>query len=273
MKTLGIAIIMQDNLEETLRWAKSSGFDNCQLQIWNMDYLCKGHAEYVKGLLDSCGMEVTGLWCGWHGPIKWDFAEGPSILGIVPPEYRVSRTRNLLDGAEYARVLGIKDIITHLGFVPTNCRDVNYTGVVSTLRYITAELKKQGQNFLMETGQEPPIVLLRLIEDVGSDNLFINYDPANLMMYGSANPVDGLEVLEKYIRSVHIKDGSYPRKGHELGLEYPIGKGEVDFPRFMGKLKMMGYEGPLSVEYEIEAGNERQKQEIIEGKEYVEQFL
>ena len=179
----------------------------------------------------------------------------------------------MLDGAEYARILGVRDVITHLGFVPTNCRDVNYTGVVSTLKYITAELKKHGQAFLMETGQEPPIVLKRLIEDVGTDNLFINYDPANLMMYGSANPVDGLDIVGEFVRSVHAKDGSYPKNGYELGREYPIGKGEVNFPEFIGKLKAMGYEGPISVEYEIEAGNERQKQEMIEGKRYLEKFL
>ena len=273
MKPLGIAVIMGEDLEETLGWAKDSGFHNCQLQLWDMSHLCREHAGYVKDLLEKLDMEVTGLWCGWHGPIKWDFAEGPSILGIVPPEYRASRIKNLLDGAAYARILGVKDIITHLGSVPTNCRDVNYTGVVSALRYITSELKKHGQNFLMETGQEPPIVLRRLIEDVGNDNLFVNYDPANLMMYGNANPVDGLNVLGQYVRSVHAKDGSYPETGYELGSEFPIGKGKVDFPGFIKKLKEIGYDGPVSVEYEIEAGNERQKQEIIEGKKYLESIL
>ena len=150
---------------------------------------------------------------------------------------------------------------------------MNDTGVVSALRYITSELKKHGQNFLMETGQEPPIVLRRLIEDVGNDNLFVNYDPANLMMYGNANPVDGLNVLGQYVRSVHAKDGSYPETGYELGSEFPIGKGKVDFPGFIKKLKEIGYDGPVSVEYEIEAGNERQKQEIIEGKKYLESIL
>ena len=193
MKPLGIAVIMGEDLEETLGWAKDSGFHNCQLQLWDMSHLCREHAGYVKELLEQLDMEATGLWCGWHGPVKWDFAEGPSILGIVPPEYRSSRVKNLLDGAEYARILGIRDIITHLGFVPTNCRDVNYTGVVSALRYITSELKKHGQNFLMETGQEPPIVLRRLIEDVGSDNLFVNYDPANLMMYGKRHQLSERE--------------------------------------------------------------------------------
>lgn len=85
MKPLGIAVIMGEDLEETLGWAKDSGFHNCQLQLWDMSHLCREHAGYVKDLLEKLDMEVTGLWCGWHGPIKWDFAEGPSILGIVPP--------------------------------------------------------------------------------------------------------------------------------------------------------------------------------------------
>jgi len=273
MNPLGIAIIMEDNLEQTLQWAKENGFTNCQLQLWNLDYLCREHAEHVKKLTESLGMEVTGLWCGWHGPVKWDFIEGPSVLGIVPMEYRATRIKNLLDGAEYARILGVKDIITHLGFVPLNCRDINYTGVVSALKYITSELKKYGQNFLMETGQEPPIVLRRLIDDVGSDNLFVNYDPANLLMYGNANPIDGLNVLGEFVRSMHAKDGSYPKKGYELGQEYPIGKGDVDFARLIQKLKEIGYDGPMSIEYEISAGDNKQKQEIIEGKVYLEQFL
>lgn len=90
MKPLGIAVIMGEDLKETLRWAKDNGFHNCQLQLWDMSHLCREHAGYVKDLLEQLDMEATGLWCGWHGPVKWDFAEGPSILGIVPPEYRSS---------------------------------------------------------------------------------------------------------------------------------------------------------------------------------------
>ncbi len=273
MRPLGIAAVIDGNLKETLGWAKEVGFSNCQLQLWNMEYLTESHAKSVKALADSFEMEITGLWCGWHGPIRWDFAEGPSVLGIVPPEYRASRTSNLLDGAAYARVLGVKDVITHLGFVPLNCRDEKYTGVVSTLKYITSNLKSHGQNFLMETGQEPPVVLKRLIDNVGADNLFVNYDPANLMMYGNANPIDGLAILGPYVRSVHAKDGSYPVNGYELGKEFPIGKGQVDFPRLIGKLKGLNYEGPISVEYEIEAGDKKQQQEIREGKEYLEKLL
>lgn len=273
MRQLGIAIIVKEDFEERLRWATEAGFTEGQLQIWNMEYLCEEHANRVKYLIEEYDFTVNGLWCGWHGPIQWDFAEGPSILGLVPADFRASRMKNLLDGAAYARVLGVKDIVTHLGFVPLNCRDINYTQLVSSLNYLTDELKKFNQNFLMETGQEPPVVLKRLIEDVRNDNLFVNYDPANLMMYGNSNPVDGLEILKDYIKSIHAKDGEYPQDGYHLGKERPIGKGDVDFPRFIRRLKELEYDGPISIEHEIEVENEEQKKEILEGKAYLDNLL
>lgn len=273
MKSIGIAIVVNENLEKTIKWAKLSGFTNCQLQIWDMELLSLKAAAQIRSLMECYDMEVTGVWCGWHGPICWDFKEGPSILGLVPTEYRASRTKNLLEGAAFARELGVKDIITHIGFVPLNCRDPLYTGLVSTLRYITKELHKYGQNFLMETGQEPPVVLKRLMEDVDAENLFVNFDPANLMMYGNANPVDAFDMLGNQVKSIHAKDGSYPVTGSELGLEYPIGQGEVDFKRLIKKILAIGYQGPISIEYEIEEWNEKQEQEILEGKAYLEKLI
>ena len=271
-KKLGIAIVIDEQFEDTLEWAVRLGFSNCQLQLWKMEWLNDERAEWVKECVERAGLEITGLWCGWRGPIRWDFAEGPSILGLVPPEYRAVRMEELLKGAAFARKLGVADVITHVGFVPLNCRDPLYTGLVSSVRYLAEELKRHGQNFLMETGQEPPIVLKRLMEDVGADNLYVNYDPANLMMYGNANPVDGLTILADKIRSIHAKDGSYPTCGRELGQEYPIGKGKVDFPRFFAQLKKANYQGPVSIEYEIE-GDSGRKQDILAGKEYLEQVI
>ena len=270
---LGLAISMQNDLPEKLTWAKENGFDEIQLQLWDMSHFCDEHAEMVKGLLAERQLKCTSLWCGWHGPISWTFTKGPEVLGLVPCEYRASRTKNLLEGARYARILGVKEIVTHLGFVPMNPMDRDYIGVVNALIYITDELKKYGQSFGMETGEEPPIVLKRLIEDVGSDNLFVNYDPANLMMYGNANPIDGLQTIGQYVRTVHAKDGSYPTTGYELGLEYPIGKGDVNMPKFIEALRKIGFDGTLFIEHEIEVGNSQQQQEILAGKEYLEKLL
>ena len=108
-----------------------------------------------------------------------------------------------------------------------------------------------GLGFWFETGQETPITLLRTIHDIGTDNLGINLDPANLLMYGKANPVDALDVFGQYVRGVHAKDGEYPTNGRQLGVEKPLGEGRVNFPALLTKLKALGFSGALTIEREI----------------------
>ncbi len=77
-------------------------------------------------------------------------------------------------------------------------------------KIISDVCKKYDMNLLFETGGESPITLLRLIEDVGTGNLFINLDPANILVYGYGNPVDAIDVFGKYVRNIHGKDGCVP---------------------------------------------------------------
>ena len=132
-------------------------------------------------------------------------------------------------------------------------------------------MKANGQNFLFETGQETPVTLKRLIEDTGEDNLGINLDPANLIMYGKANPVDALDVFGKYVMGVHAKDGKYPTDGHNLGCETKIGEGKVDFPSLIKKLKEIGYDGALTIEREI--SGEEQIKDIKESITYLNNII
>ena len=127
--------------------------------------------------------------------------------------------------------------------------------------------KRQGQNLLFETGQETPVTMLRCFEDVGTGNLYVNLDPANLILYGKSNPVDALCVFGGYVRGVHAKDGLYPVNGRELGTEVKIGTGRVDFPALVRSLSELGYEGSLTIEREIEG--EEQIRDILEAKEYL----
>ena len=132
-------------------------------------------------------------------------------------------------------------------------------------------VKANGQYFLFETGQETPVTLLRTIEDIGTDNLGINLDPANLILYGKANPVDALDVFGKYVRDVHAKDGLYPTDGKHLGRETPLGEGKVDFPRLIAKLREVGYDGSLTIEREI--SGEQQLKDILRGKALLEELI
>ena len=241
----------RESLKDNLLEAQRYGFHHIQLVSWDTALWTPEEANRLKKLLEETGITITAFWCGWEGPRVWDFIQGPETLGIVPTAWREVRVKNLLDGAAFARLLGVRDIITHAGFIPETPGDPNYPGVVSALRGLVSSYRQQNQNFLFETGQETPVTLLRCIEDVGLDNLFINLDPANLLMYGKANPVDALDVFGHLVRGVHAKDGLYPTDGKKLGRETKVGEGKVDFPKLIGRLKELGYDGSLTIEREI----------------------
>ena len=128
---------------------------------------------------------------------------------------------------------------------------------------------------MFETGQETPVTLKRAIQDIekdlGKGNVGINLDPANLIMYGKANPVDALEVFGEYVRGIHGKDGKYPTDGHYLGEEVPLGQGKVNYPAFIAKLKEVGYEGDITIEREI--SGEQQKKDIVAAKEILDKLI
>ena len=140
---------------------------------------------------------------------------------------------------------------------------------------IVEKCKENGQNFLFETGQETPVTLKRAIQDiekaVGKGNVGINLDPANLIMYGKANPVDALEVFGEYVMGIHGKDGKYPTDGHHLGDEVPLGQGKVNYPAFIAKLKEIGYQGDITIEREI--SGEEQKKDIRMAKELLDKLI
>jgi len=243
-------------------FAKVQGFGLkvCQLACWDMDLYTDETARRVVEQSKSSGVRVCALWSGYPGKHVWDFAEGPVCLGVVPPKLRESRVEALKKGADFARAIGAPAIITHCGFIPENLTDPEYPGVVQAIGEVGEYCEKLGLGFWFETGQETPVVLLRVIQDVGTKNLGVNLDPANLILYGKANPVDALDVIGRYIRNVHVKDGLYPTDGRSLGRETPVGSGKVDFPVLFRRLcGEFGYDGELIIEREIQEGEEQNR--------------
>ena len=173
--------------------------------------------------------------------------------------------------SDFAKMLGVQNVVTHAGFIPENPNDPDYIGLVQTVKHIAEHCKGNGQYFLFETGQETPITLKRAIHDIGLDNLGINFDPANLLMYGKANPIDALDIIGEYVRGVHAKDGDYPVNGKELGVEKSLGQGKVNYPAFISKLKKLGYEGAITIEREISGA--QQEADIIMAKKLLEELI
>jgi L-ribulose-5-phosphate 3-epimerase len=248
---LGVMTRLGHEIEEEIANVRHFGLPTCQVAAWELDHYSKENTDRIRRACDEHGVEVTTIWAGCPGPAVWNFVDGPATIGLVPPEYREMRVAALIAGAEFAAGLGVASITTHAGFLPENPKDPLYEGTVEALAKVAQHCRRLGLRFCFETGQETPITLLRVMTDIGTDNLGVNLDPANLLMYGKANPIDALDILGPYVRGVHAKDGEYPTVPGELGVEKPLGEGRVDFPKFVAKLKSFGYNGALTIEREI----------------------
>ena len=265
------------DLDAITKKTADMGFDTIQLGFH--DHACVYDPDLpgqVNAVMKKYGITISEVRARWTGPIFWDLKDGPATLGLVPPEYRAQRVEDILDWGAFAQKIGVKVISTHLGFIPSNPWHPDYMGTVDALGYICRKLKKSGMEFFIETGQEHPVCLMRLYEDIGGDidNLFINYDPGNLFVYGNANGMDAIDMFAPYIKEVHAKDGLYPTSGYKLGLQCKMGEGLVDFPLFIRKLKDFGFTGVLCIENEREREGlitaEQRYAEIVESKEYLE---
>jgi sugar phosphate isomerase/epimerase len=248
---LGVIAPLAHGPEQELRKARDFGLPTVQVVNWQPDLFSDEMAERVVAASAEYDVEVTTIWTGYPGPAVWNFYDGPVTIGLVPEQYRTERVTALKRGADFAVKVGVPSITTHVGFIPENPSNPLYPGVVDALREVVDYCRARDIAFCFETGQETPVVLLRVIEELGKDNLGINLDPANLLMYGKANPVDALDVFGQYVAGVHAKDGEYPTNGRDLGVEKPLGEGRVGFPQLIAKLKDLGYSGALTIEREI----------------------
>lgn len=227
------------------------GFSSCQVNSWNPEHWTDEMAEEIIKAAKENDIEMSAFWCGWQGPCVWSFYEGYKTLGLLPPEYREMRVKNLCDGADFAKKLGITDVATHMGFIPECPYDPEFEPMCDAIREVAEHLEANGQYLLFESGQETPTAMLRCFEQVGTSNLGVNFDTANLILYGKANPVDALDTIGKYVRNLHVKDGFYPTNGHDLGQMALLGEGKVDFEKLFARLKELNYTTYLTLECEL----------------------
>jgi len=265
---LGIILGISPDPDAAIRRVHELGFPTCQISVRDTD---AGTAAKLRKALDQYGVEATSAVATGPGPEVYDFYRGPLTIGLVPKQYRESRLARIKEISDFAKRAGISAVQTHCGFIPEDPNQPLYTEAVEAIRTVAQYCKNNGQQFRCETGQETPITLLRAMRDVGLDNVGVNFDCANLIMYGKADPVEALDVLGPLVQGVHAKDGLYPTDPKKLGEEVPIGAGKVRFGEVIAKLKKFGYRNPLTIEREI--SGEKQRQDILASKAYLEKLL
>ena len=265
---LGLIIGVEKDPDVTMRKLIDLGLFTAQLYVDDLD---PKNAARLRQSLDKNKIEATSLVVGGPGKEVWDFYGGPLTIGLVPRETRAARVAHMKEASDFAKLAGIPAVQSHCGFIPENPNDPVFKETVEAMRDVATYCKRNGQNFRYETGQETPITLIRAIRDAGVDNQGINFDLANLIMYGKANPVDAIELIGPYVQGIHAKDGIWPTNPRELGEEVPIGKGKVDFPRLIARLKDLNYGGAVTIEREV-SGPEQIK-DVREAKRYLEELI
>ncbi len=266
---IGVIIpLIPEQLEEKFKMMRELELDCCQLSSWYEPWRNDEVADLIVKLCREYKIDITCLWAGWSPLCFWNFYEGQETLGLVPVAFRQHRLAELQQAVGFGKKIGTTDLTTHVGFMPENPHDPNYHGVIAALKILCTDLKNADMYFNFETGQETPVTLLRAIEDIGTGNIGLNLDPANLILYGKANPCDAMDVFGDYVRGIHVKDGLYPTDGRHLGKETRVGDGKVNFPRLIQLLNEHGYKGHFTIEREIKEGEEQQR-DIIHARNLV----
>jgi L-ribulose-5-phosphate 3-epimerase len=188
--------------------------------------------------------------------------------GIVPDECWDHNRKIVFDAIDLASQLGVKYLEFHFGFLDMSERTYARK-LLDRAKLLADAAGQKNVTILMETGQETASTLRQFLEALSHPSLAVNFDPANMILYGKGKPVEAVEMLSPWIRHVHAKDARAAPVPGTWGTEVAWGDGEVNAKAFLGALKKAGYNGVLSVERE--AGDSRQK-DIVSAVERIRAF-
>jgi len=247
-----------------LEVVKELGIPTIQLHAPHQDTRT---AEKAKEFLARCAdsnIVITAVFGGFEGESYASIAETARTVGLVPEDTRAARVQEMKEISDFARLLGCDTVALHIGFVPEDRDGGSYRDLIATTQNLLDHVAANGQRLHLETGQETAEHLLQFIEDVQRGNLYINFDPANMILYGTGEPIEALRKVGHLVRSIHCKDAKWAaeNRGTDWGQEVALGDGDVGMEKYLSTLKELGYDGPLTIEREIPQDPERQKADI-----------
>lgn len=232
-----------------------------------------GFVEQLREKLAALELTVTVVFAGFEGESYEDIPTVQQTVGLVPRATRPSRVAELKRIIDFSSELNTNRTGLHVGFIPHDPSSDAFQDIVAATREVSDYAAAQGVNLHLETGQEPVDVLLEFLAAVDRPNLFVNFDPANMILYGCGDPIQALRELGRHVQSVHCKDARWSdRPGETWGIETLLGHGDVGFPEFLQTLAEINYSGPLTIEREIPLEPDRQLAEIRAGLKLLSQL-
>ncbi len=186
---------------ETLAELIALGIHSGQLGIpGDLDLSC---APQWRDALQTTGFRVFTVFAAYTGESYADIPTVQRTVGFIPPATRQERERRTLAVSDFAATIGAPGIATHIGFVPESPDDPDYQAVRDMVRRICDYASSHHQTYALETGQEPAHTLLSFLNDADRSNLGINFDPANMILYGTGDPIEALGILASCPAGTH----------------------------------------------------------------------
>lgn len=269
--TIGVIQYDLSNIDKSFKDLHDQGFGSCEIN-YKKNALTKDFAEQVKMASKKHNIRVTTLVGVPGSKSVWNFRQGPATIGLVPVEERTDKIKVYHEMIDFCAMADIPAMHSHFGFIPEDPSSEQYKDFIKVMQDLANYAKERKVMIYFETGQETPTTLIRAIKDIGTGNVFINCDLANLLMYGKANSLDAVKLFGPLIKEFHAKDGKYPdpNNPYELGSEVPIPTGEVDFPAVIAELKKQGFKGAVTIECEL---NGSRHDYVIKTRKYLQELL
>jgi L-ribulose-5-phosphate 3-epimerase len=247
--------LQPQGMQELVTKMRELGLEHLQLALVDLVHLDDKRKHQELGHLRAGGVKFTGGMMGYPGEDYSTIAAIHRTGGFLPDDQWPIRKRLSQEAVKLARELAMPLVATHVGFVPP-ASDPGFQKMVSRVREIAAMCAEQKLDLLMETGQERADALLQFLHALNAPDVYVNFDPANMILYGAGDPIDAIRTLGRHIRHVHVKDATASKNpGQDWGEEVPFGTGQVGAKRFLDALHSVGYRGPLVIERE--AGSQR----------------
>lgn len=269
--TIGVIQYDLSDVERSFKDLHDQGFGSCELN-YQKNKFTKEFADKVKAASKKHNIKVTTVVGVPGSKNQWNFRQGPATIGLVPKEERAEKIEAYHEMIDFCQMAEVPAMHSHFGFIPEDPSSDSYKDFIKVMQDLANYAKERNVMIYFETGQETPTTLIRAIKDIGTGNVFVNCDLANLLMYGKANSLDAVKQFGSLIKEFHAKDGKYPdpNNPYELGAEVPIPTGEVNFPAVIAELKKQGFQGALTIECEL---NGTRHDYVIKTREYLQGLL
>ncbi|MCI7356704.1 MAG: sugar phosphate isomerase/epimerase [Parabacteroides sp.] len=269
--TIGVIQYDLSDIDKSFKDLHDQGFGSCEIN-YRSNTLTKEFAEQVKAASKKHQIKVTTVVGVPGSKSVWNFRQGPATIGLVPTEERAEKIKVYHEMIDFCAMADIPAMHSHFGFIPEDPSSAQYKDFIKVMQDLANYAKERNVMIYFETGQETPTTLIRAIKDIGTGNVFINCDLANLLMYGKSNSLDAVKLFGPLIKEFHAKDGKYPdpNNPYELGAEVPIPTGEVNFPAVIAELKKQGFKGAVTIECEL---NGTRHDYVVKTRKYLQELL